>query len=109
MNIAQGSGGGGSALGLLIPMLLIFAVFYFLILRPARNRQRQALVVQRSLAPGSEVMTTAGLFGTVSAVEDDVVVLEIAPGVNCRYAKQAVLRVITPSPTTSTEETQPDT
>jgi preprotein translocase subunit YajC len=41
-------------------------------------------------------VTTSGLYGTVSAVEDDVVVLEVAPGVTNRYAKQAIMRVLTP-------------
>ncbi|HEX2499317.1 MAG: preprotein translocase subunit YajC [Actinomycetes bacterium] len=95
MNLAQSSGGGG-ALGILLPLALMFGIFYFLIIRPARNRQRQAVQVQSSLSPGVEVMTTAGLFARVSSVEDDVVVLEVAPGVHSRYAKQAIMRVITP-------------
>jgi preprotein translocase subunit YajC len=96
VNLAQSSGGGGGALGILLPLALMFGIFYFLIIRPARNRQRQAVQVQGSLVPGAEVMTTAGLFARVSSVEDDVVVLEVAPGVYSRYAKQAILRVITP-------------
>ena len=95
MDLAQNSG-GGSTLGILLPLVLIFAIFYFLILRPARNRQRQAVQVQNSVTPGSEVMTTSGLFAKVSSVEDDAVMLEVAPGVYSRYAKQAILRVITP-------------
>ena len=92
MNLAQNS--GGSTIGFLLPLVLMFAIFYFLIIRPARMRQRQAAQVQTSLTPGSQVMTTAGLFAKVSSVEDDAVVLEVAPGVHSRYAKQAVLRVI---------------
>jgi preprotein translocase subunit YajC len=95
VNLAQSSGGGG-ALGILLPLALMFGIFYFLIIRPGRNRQRQAIQVQSSLTPGVEVMTTAGLFARVSSVEDDVVVLEVAPGVQSRYSKQAILRVITP-------------
>ena len=59
-------------------------------------------------------MTTSGLFATVSSVEDDAVVLEVAPGVHSRYAKQAVLRVINPEQpgsvdlgTSSTDEPAP--
>lgn len=81
---------------LLFYALLLIAGLYFLMIRPARARQRQALVVQQSLQPGVEVMTTAGLFATVSSVEDDVVVLEVAPGVLNRYVKAAVARVVTP-------------
>jgi preprotein translocase subunit YajC len=86
---------GGSGLVSLLPMLLIFGlIFYFFIIRPQRNRQRQMMELQRSLAPGQRVMTVAGLHATVSAIEDDVIVLEIAPGVECRYSKQAVTQVL---------------
>ena len=89
------SGSGGSA-GLLIWLVALAAIFYLLILRPSRRRQQQAVQVQSRLVPGAEVVTTSGLYGTVSAVEDDVVVLEVAPGVTNRYAKQAIMRVLTP-------------
>lgn len=111
MPIAQDTT-GGSSLGILLPLLLFAAIFYFLIIRPARNRQRQAAAVHRSLTPGIEVMTTAGLIATVSAVEDDVVTLEVAPGVRCRYDKRAVMRVLTPTepePSAGPEETEPTT
>jgi preprotein translocase subunit YajC len=87
------SGSSGSA-GLLIWLVALAAIFYLLILRPSRRRQQQALQVQNKLEPGAEVVTTSGLYGTVSAVEDDVVVLEVAPGVTNRYAKQAIMRVL---------------
>lgn len=96
MITAQDSGSGSA--GLLFTLLLLAALFYFLIIRPARNRQRQAMRVQSQVEPGVEVMTTAGLFGTVKSVEDDVVILEVAPGVTNRYARQAIMRVISPEP-----------
>jgi preprotein translocase subunit YajC len=86
----------GSSATLLIWLIAIAAIFYLLILRPARRRQQQSAQVQSQLVPGVQVVTTAGLYGTVSAVEDDVVVLEVAPGVTNRYAKQAIMRVLTP-------------
>jgi preprotein translocase subunit YajC len=91
---ASGSGSGAT---LLIWLVLLAGAFYLLILRPSRRRQHQSLRVQDRLAPGVEVMTTSGLYGTVSAVEDDIVMLEVAPGVTNRYAKQAIMRVLTPT------------
>lgn len=85
---------GADLLGLL-PLLLILLVFYLLILRPARARQREALRLQSTLAPGQRVLTTSGLHAVVVAVEDDVVVLETSPGVSSRWAKGAVARVTT--------------
>jgi preprotein translocase subunit YajC len=83
------------AVSALLPFALILAAFYLLIIRPARNRQRAALQMQQELAPGVEVMTTSGVFATVTAVQDDVVVLEVAPGVTMRFAKAAVGRILT--------------
>jgi len=93
-------------LGILVWVLLALG-FYFLFIRPARVRQRQTLAIQASLRPGLEVMTTAGLYATVAAVEDDVVLLEVAPGVVNRYAKGAVAREVTPAET-EPEDTTPD-
>ncbi len=82
----------------LLPLILIFVLFYFLVIRRGQRQQQQVRDVQRSLAVGQQVVTTAGLYATVMAVEDDVVVLEIAPGVHTRYARAAVARVVEPGP-----------
>lgn len=82
----------------LLPLILIFVVFYFLVIRRSQRQQQQIRDVQRSIAVGQQIMTTAGLYATVSAVEDDVVILEIAPGVLARYARAAVARVVEPVP-----------
>jgi preprotein translocase subunit YajC len=82
----------------LFPLILIFVLFYFLVIRRGQRQQQQVRDVQRSITVGQQVMTTAGLYATVSALEDDTVVLEIAPGVNVRYARAAVARVIEPVP-----------
>lgn len=84
----------------LLPFILIFVVFWLLIMRPARMRQRQLAAVQSSLRPGTRVITTAGLYATVRAVENDAVVLEVAPGVLSRYTRQAVARVVEEPPET---------
>jgi preprotein translocase subunit YajC len=85
-------------LGPLLPILLLVGAFYLLILRPAKARQNQANAVLRQLSVGARIMTTAGLFGTVTALEDDEIELEIAPGVCVRYVKAAVAKVVEPGP-----------
>ncbi|MCX9193055.1 preprotein translocase subunit YajC [Carbonactinospora thermoautotrophica] len=76
--------------------LLFFAAMIFLLfVLPARQRRRHMEQIESALRPGVEVMTTGGLFAKVSSVEGDAVVLEVAPGVTNRYAKQAIARVIT--------------
>ncbi len=83
-------------LGALLPILLIGVIFYLLILRPSRTRQKQQQQLIASLAPGAAVMTTAGVFGTIVDVEDDEVTVEVAPGVVLRMVKAAIGRVVEP-------------
>jgi preprotein translocase subunit YajC len=90
---AASSSGGGFA-GLILPLLLIGVVFYMFLIRPNNRRRQQQQSLQRSVAVGQEVMTTAGMYATVVGLEDDVVVLEVSPGVRMRYARGAIARVI---------------
>jgi preprotein translocase subunit YajC len=86
------------SLSTLLPIILIGAVFYLLIMRPARTRQRKQMELMSGLTPGSRVMTTAGIYGTVVAVEDDDAEIEIAPGVVIRVIKAAIGKVIETQP-----------
>ena len=81
-----------------LPLILIVLVGYFLLIRPARRRQRAALENRAAITPGAEVTTTAGLIATVTSVneEDDTLTLEIAPGVQVRFVKGAIARVHSP-------------
>jgi len=92
MYIAASSSGG--AAGLIFPLLLIGLLA--LLFLSQRRRSRAVQDVQRQLRPGMNVMTTAGLYAEVMAVEDDQVHLQIAPGVVCRFARAAVSRVLDP-------------
>ena len=90
--------------------LLLFAVliaaFYLLLVRPARQRQKEQAATVSKVVPGVRVMTTAGLFGTVTAVDGDQIDLEIAPGVTVRYVAAAVARIIEdPEPAAEEPET----
>lgn len=88
----------GGAFSLLIPLLLLGAFFFFAV-RPQRQRQRAFAQVQASLTEGQQVVTTAGLYGTLVEVGADFVLLEAAPGVRLKLARAAVGQVLT--------ETQP--
>ena len=76
--------------------MLVFVGFYFLMIRPQRRRQQQVQQQQKTVAPGARVRTTAGMYATVVEVDGDDVVLEVAPGVEVRYLKRAIMEVITP-------------
>jgi preprotein translocase subunit YajC len=89
------------SLGTLLPILLIGVVFYLLIMRPARNRQRKQAEMMSALAPGTRVMTTAGVYGTLVALDDEDAEIEVAPGVVIRVVKAAIGKVIEPEPAPS--------
>ena len=82
---------GGSSV-FLFGLVLIFALLYFVLIRPQRNRQRQAMQVQRQVEPGQRIITTFGMYGTVVSGDDQTVQLEIAPGVQITISRRAVLR-----------------
>jgi len=90
----------------LIMIALMVVVFYFLLIRPQRKRQQEQIKMQNSLAPGTGVMTTTGLFGTVVAIDADDVILEIAPGVETRWIKAAIGRVLVPVDEAEEENTK---
>jgi preprotein translocase subunit YajC len=90
--LAQDSANSGSSLvGLALPVLLIVG-FYFLLIRPQRNRQRAQQALVASLEVGDDVMTTGGIFGTIVEIDEDegTVIVEIAPGTRIRMLRQGI-------------------
>jgi preprotein translocase subunit YajC len=77
-----------------LPFVLIALVFWFLIVRPQRRRQRELASTQSSLGPGTEVMLGSGIFGTVVSVDDETLRLELSPGTTVKVARQAVVKVL---------------
>jgi preprotein translocase subunit YajC len=74
----------------LVPFALILGIFYFVILAPMRKRQKKVVAFQESLKAGDRVVTTSGLYGTISKVEDSSVRLQIADKVNVTVTKASV-------------------
>jgi len=87
----------------LILIVVIVAGFYLLMIRPQQRRRQQAAQKQDSVQPGARVRTTAGMYATVVDVDGDDVVLEVAPGVEVRYMKRAVMDVVSPGEETDEE------
>lgn len=93
--LAQGSQGGSSLVAFL-PLLLMGVVFYFLLIRPQQRRARAQRELLSSVRVGDEVVTTAGVYGTITAIDDetDIVTLEIAPGTRIRMVRAGVGRIL---------------
>jgi preprotein translocase subunit YajC len=75
-------------------LLLLLAVLWLLLVRPAQRRQRAQQQLLASIEVGDEVVTAGGLYGTVKALADDELRLEIAPGTEVRVARRAVAAVV---------------
>lgn len=99
---ASSSGSSFNPTSLILILVVIVGV-YLLMIRPQRRRQQQAAKQQNTLLPGARVRTTAGMYATVVDVDGDDVVLEVAPGVEVRYMRRAVMDVVSPG-----EETPDD-
>lgn len=75
-------------------LAVLIGLFYVLIMRPQRARQRKAVQTQSQVMPGQRVRTTAGMYGTVVSGDDRDVVVEIAPGVEVTMLRRAIMDVI---------------
>jgi preprotein translocase subunit YajC len=92
-------------LGYLIVIVALFALFWLLVLRPQRRRQFEQLQMQDSLHVGDEVITAGGIRGHVRRFDDDEVLgVEIAPGVEVRLDRRAVAGVVKDEPEEEPEE-----
>jgi len=81
----------------LLPLLLIGGAFYFVLIRPQQRRAKAQQALVRSVEVGDEVITTAGVYGTITDIDDetDVITLEIAPGTQIRMIRGGISRRIT--------------
>jgi preprotein translocase subunit YajC len=105
-----GNEGGGSIASLLLPLVLMGGVFYFLLIRPQKARQRQQQALLEALHVGDEVMTASGLFGRVTAIDEDedIVTVEVAPGTNVRMLRRAIAQRLTGDEDLDVEDDAPD-
>ncbi|HEY8591888.1 MAG TPA: preprotein translocase subunit YajC [Sphingomicrobium sp.] len=90
---------GGVAAGVfgLLPWILIFVIFYFLMIRPQQKRVKEHQAAIAAIKKGDEVVTGGGVRGKVTKVADDEVEVEIAQGVRVRVIKGTVSQVLTPN------------
>lgn len=92
-----------------LPLILIVIAFWFLVLRPARNRQKEFMATQNALTPGARVMLASGIFGELVAVRDDEVDIRVANDVVLTVARQAVAKINVPQDAPADESTDEPT
>ena len=78
-----------------LPIILIFVVFYFFMIRPQMKRQKELNNFRNSLQKGDKVVTTGGIYGKITEVADYYVMLEVAHNVNIKVDKAAVVKDMT--------------
>jgi preprotein translocase subunit YajC len=78
----------------LLIILVLFGVMYFVMIRPQRNRQRQAQQTAKQVGDGARIRTTAGMYGTIIEGDADNVLVEFAPGVRIKMMRRAIMGVV---------------
>jgi preprotein translocase subunit YajC len=89
-----GAQGQGSPFGMLMPMLFIFAIFYFMLIRPQQRKEKERRAMIENLKSGARIMFCGGLVGTITNVKDGMFVVKIADNVKIEVARGAVNRVL---------------
>ena len=87
---AQGGGGAGPGIGDFAFIIIIFAVFWFLLIRPQQKRAKEHKNMVAALSKGDEVVTNGGLLGKITKVGDNFVTLEVAEGLQVQVQRMAV-------------------
>lgn len=88
------AGGGQSAITSLIPLVIMFGIFYFLLIRPQQKKAKEHKALLDALKKGDQVVTAGGMHGKITAVEDNVVTIEVANNVNIKFNKGHVAAVV---------------
>ena len=87
---AQAGGAASFFASPIFMIILMFVIMYFFMIRPQRKQQKAIEVFRNSLSAGQQVVTGGGIYGTVKEVNNNVVVLEIAPSVKIKVDKSSV-------------------
>lgn len=80
----------GGLLGMLAPMLIVFAIFYFLMIRPQQQQQKKHKVMIDQLKKGDEVITRSGIIGSIYGIADNIITLEVENGVRFKMIKDQI-------------------
>ena len=85
--------GGMAAFQQMIPLIFMFAIFYFLLIRPQQKKAKEHKALLEGIKKGDNVITAGGVHGKVNGVEENIVILEIATGVNIKITKSYIAAV----------------
>jgi preprotein translocase subunit YajC len=89
---------------MLVPMVLVFAIFYFMLIRPQQRKDKERRKLIESLKTGDRILFSGGIVGTVANVKDQVLVVKVADNVKIEVARGAVNRVLDKDEKVAAEE-----
>ena len=89
---AGGSGGQSNALVTFLPLILVFVVFYFFMIRPQMKKQKDLNTYRSSLKKGDKVITTGGIYGRVNEVKDNYIMMDAGSDIKLKVDKSALLK-----------------
>jgi preprotein translocase subunit YajC len=104
LTLLAAESGGTAALGQFLPLLLIVAVFYLLLIRPQQRKAKAHQALVQSVGPGDRIVTIGGIHGTVEQLDDETVRIEIAPGTTITMARGAIARTLVDADTAADED-----
>ncbi len=90
----DGQGGGGSMISTLIMFGAIFAIFYFMIIRPQQKRAKVQKAMLEAIQKGDKVVLSGGMHGTVSGLEDKTVLVDVGNNVKIKFERSAIASVL---------------
>lgn len=91
---AAGPQGAGGLISFIVPMAIIFAIFYFMIILPQKRKDKERKKLIDNVKSGDRVIFSGGMIGTVANVKDNVLLVKIAENVKVEIVRGAVLRVL---------------
>lgn len=89
-----GAGGQGGGFGAFVPLILMFAIFYFLLIRPQQKKAKAHKAMLSSVKKGDRVVSAGGLHGVITGITDDVVTMEIAPKIRVKVSRGSIAGVL---------------
>lgn len=94
--MGQGAAGGGQAGGIagFLPIIILFAIFYFLLIRPQQKKAKEHREMIADLKKGARIITSGGIYGTITSLDDETLGLEIAEKVKIKITRGNVAAVV---------------
>lgn len=90
----DGQGGGGSMISTLIMFGAIFAIFYFMIIRPQQKRTKEREKLLSAVEKGDKVILSSGLYGTIAGLEEKTVLVDVGNNIKMKFERSAIASVI---------------